>query len=58
MKNSGLIILLGALFVLISGSVFTVGERELAIKFRFGEIVRDDYDAGLHFKFPFDDLIF
>lgn len=34
-------------------SVFTVDEREHALKLRFGEIVRDDYMPGLHFKVPF-----
>jgi len=34
-------------------SIFTVNERELAIKFRLGEIVRADYEPGLHFKIPF-----
>ena len=33
--------------------MFTVGERDLAIKFRFSEIVRADYEPGLHFKFPY-----
>jgi len=36
-----------------SMSVFTVDERELAIKFRFGEIVASDFGPGLHLKFPF-----
>jgi membrane protease subunit HflC len=34
-------------------SVFTVDEREFAIKFRFQEIVKADYEPGLHFKIPF-----
>ena len=34
-------------------SVFTVDEREHAVKFRFGEIVKADYDPGIHFKIPF-----
>jgi membrane protease subunit HflC len=34
-------------------SVFTVDEREHALKLQFGEIVRDDYKPGLHFKIPF-----
>ena len=38
---------------LIYGSVFTVGERDLAIKFRFSEIVDSDYVPGLHFKLPY-----
>jgi membrane protease subunit HflC len=34
-------------------SVFIVDEREYAIKFRFQEIVKADYEPGLHFKIPF-----
>lgn len=34
-------------------SVFTVHETEKAIKFQLGEIVRDDYKPGIHFKWPF-----
>ena len=33
-------------------SVFTVNERERAILFRLGEIVRADFTPGLYFKFP------
>ena len=47
---SGIIVM-----VLVLGyfSVFQVHEAERAIKFRLGEIIRDDYDPGLHFKLPF-----
>ncbi|MFO7304936.1 MAG: protease modulator HflC [Gammaproteobacteria bacterium] len=48
----GLIIGAVALIVL-SMSAFTVKETELAIKFRFGQIVRSDYAPGLHFMIPF-----
>ena len=34
-------------------SVFAVTETEKAVKFRFGEIVRSDYEPGLYFMFPF-----
>jgi membrane protease subunit HflC len=34
-------------------SVFLVDETESALKFRLGEIIRDDYQPGLHFKTPF-----
>jgi len=44
--------LLVLLLLLGYGSVFTVHETEKAIKFRFGEIVRYDYEPGLHFKVP------
>ena len=28
-------------------------ERELALRFRFGEVIQTDYEPGLHFKVPF-----
>ena len=47
-------VLIIAVFLLVaSQSLFTVDERELAIKFCFGEIVGSDFTPGLHFKFPF-----
>lgn len=33
-------------------SVFTVHERELAVKFRLGEFQQADYSPGIHFKWP------
>jgi membrane protease subunit HflC len=39
--------------LLVRMTVFTVDEREHAVKFRFGEIVKTDYEPGLHFKIPF-----
>ncbi len=47
-----ILILLAAIVVTLWMSVFTVDERALAIKFRFGEIVKSDYEPGLHFKLP------
>ncbi len=41
-----------ALVWLLGAMLFRVDETELAIKFRFGEIVRADYEPGLHFKIP------
>ena len=35
-----------------SFSLFTVDEREQAIMFRLGEIVKSDFEPGLHFKMP------
>lgn len=49
----GLLALLAAAFLVLSMSVFVVHEREQAIKFRFGEIIRADFEPGLHFKVPF-----
>ena len=39
--------------ILVRMSVFTVDQREHAVKFQFGEIVGADYAPGLHFKMPF-----
>ena len=33
-------------------TLFYVDEREHGVKFRFGEIVKSDYEPGLHFKIP------
>ena len=38
---------------LVRATMFTVDEREHALKFRFGEIVQSDYEPGIHFKIPF-----
>ena len=40
------------LALIIWASVFTVDERQRAILFKFGEILRSDYAPGLHFKMP------
>ena len=47
------VLIIAAVLLVVSQSLFTVDERELAIKFRFGEIVGSDFTPGLHFKFPF-----
>lgn len=52
LKMSGLI---AAVIILVGGlmSIFVVDERELVLKFRLGEIVKSDYEAGIYFKVPF-----
>lgn len=45
-------ILAGAVLVLLAGSVYEVGESQLALQFQFGRIVRTDARPGLHFKLP------
>jgi len=48
------ITIFGALaLVLLNLSAFTINERELAIKLQVGEVVKADYEPGLHFKIPF-----
>ena len=46
------IVIVAALFVGLN-SLFIVKETEFAIKFRLGEIIKTDYEPGLHFKMPF-----
>ena len=46
------VIVLGFLALVLSMAAFTVRETDLAIKFRFGEIVRADHQPGLHFMVP------
>ena len=55
MANRGFLSIVGLVVVLLllTMSTFTVRETELAMKLRFGEIVRADYKPGLHFKVPF-----
>lgn len=47
------IIVIGALLIVGSFSIFTVDEREKAVLFRLGEIVRTDFAPGLFFQMPF-----
>jgi len=48
-----ILIALAAIAVVVYASVFTVNEREFAIKFRLGEIVKYDYEPGLYWQIPF-----
>jgi len=54
MNNSRLsiIVIAGLVFIGLGMSVFTVGERELAIKLQVGKMVASSYEPGLHFKIP------
>ena len=47
----GFVLLLAAA-VVIAMSTFIVHERELAIKFKLGEIVESDYEPGIYFQIP------
>lgn len=51
--STGLLLGVVVAIVLVLNAVFTVDEREWAIKFRLGEIIRSDYEPGLHMKVPF-----
>ncbi len=53
MTQNKILVGLAALLFVGMMCVFTVSETEKAIKFRLGEIVKNDYEPGLHFKWPF-----
>jgi membrane protease subunit HflC len=53
MTQNKLLVGLAALLLVGMMCVFTVNQTEKAIKFRLGEIVKNDYKPGLHFKLPF-----
>jgi len=55
MNNSrfGFVVIAGISLIVLGLSVFTVNERELAIKLRLGEVVVSSYEPGIHFKAPF-----
>lgn len=53
-KLTPVVLVVAALSIIVGlNAVFTVDEREFAIKLRLGEIIRSDYTAGLHLKTPF-----
>ena len=48
----GALVIVGLILVVAGLSAFTVNERELALKLRFGEIRQANYEPGLKFKIP------
>ncbi len=53
MLVNSLKIMVPLIAVILWLSIFTVDERQEAIKFQFGEIIESDYEPGLHLKIPF-----
>ena len=55
MNNSkfSFLVFAGLALIILGLSVFTVDERELAVKLKFGKVVASDFEPGLHFKVPF-----
>ncbi len=43
---------IAAVVIVMMMSLFAVDERELAVKFRFGEIIESNFEPGLHVKIP------
>jgi membrane protease subunit HflC len=54
--NPSHILSLGAVFLsvlLVYAATFIVDQQETALRLRLGEIIRTDYEPGLHFMIPF-----
>ncbi|MBT8131447.1 MAG: protease modulator HflC [Gammaproteobacteria bacterium] len=47
-----ILIIIAIIGGIASQCFFIVDERELALRFKFGEIVQTDYEPGLYFKWP------
>ena len=52
LTNPLVLLAIAVAFLILSSAVFTVNERQTAIKLFLGEITRADYTPGLHFKVP------
>jgi len=52
LTNPFVLLAVALALLVLSSAVFTVNERETAIKLFLGNITRSDYQPGLHFKVP------
>jgi modulator of FtsH protease HflC len=52
-----IILAVAVLLLVAATSLFTVSEAELAIRTEFGAIVGTDYEPGLHWKWPWDQVV-
>jgi len=52
-----IIIAVGVLLLVAATSMFTVNEAQLAIRTEFGAILGTNYAPGLHYKWPWDQVV-
>ena len=52
-----ILILIAAVALVAMTSTFSVQQQQLAIRTQFGAIVSTEYEPGLHFKFPWDQVV-
>jgi membrane protease subunit HflC len=50
-------IALGVVLLIAATSLFTVNEAQLAIRTEFGAILGTNYEPGLHYKWPWDQVV-
>jgi membrane protease subunit HflC len=51
--NKGLLIIIAIVVIIAKSALYVIDEREIAIKFKLGEIVTIIDKPGLYFKTPF-----
>lgn len=51
-RTISILVALGLALLLANSAIFIVKETERAVLLRFGELVKDDIQPGLHFKIP------
>lgn len=51
------VVVAGVLMLLALTSLFTVRENQLAIRTQFGAIIGTDFEPGLHWKLPWDQVV-
>ncbi len=56
-KSIALSVVAAVVILIISSSLYMVNETERAIKLRFGEIIEDDIQPGIHIKVPMIDNV-
>ena len=56
-RAAAIVIVCGVVLVAALMSVFTVSETELAIRTQFKAIVGSNYAPGLHYKYPWDQVV-
>lgn len=54
-KSLVTLLLIGVLVLVGTMCLFTVGQHQRGLLLRFGEIVEDDLEAGLHYKLPWEE---
>ena len=52
-----MLVLVAIALLIVLTSLFTVAETQVAIRTEFGAIVGIDYDPGLHWKWPWDQVV-
>src|SRR5471030_1020368 len=56
-RSIPLLVVLAVAALIVLTSLFTVQETQVAIRTEFGAIVGIDYDPGLHWKWPWDQVV-